>query len=374
MNKIIITLFSLVLFFSCKKELNDNFILKGKVDSSFNGKFVNVLAKNIENGETIYKDSVEIINGTFEIKGTQKDPIFAMIIIKDSKGNFDQTIQFSQFIIEPGLINLFTEKKDSMFSFKVSGSPTNDDMNAFVKSIEPKTKALQSLYEKMNTDENKDLFESQIKKLDYELKETADIYIKNNPKKSWSLLMISGKFNYRDSIEDIESLYHSLDNELRKTSLGKQVENVIIKRKKLANGQKAPDFNSKSNDGKDFNLMSSLGKKVTILDFWASWCGPCRNENPKLVKIYDKYKSQGLEIISYSIDDKETAWKTAIEKDQMTWKHASNLIGWKDEIALNYQIESIPTLFILDSQGVIVGKNFYGNDLEEKIIILLNNQ
>jgi thiol-disulfide isomerase/thioredoxin len=362
------------LFFSCKKELNDNFILKGKVDSSFNGKFVNVLAKNIENGETIYKDSVEIINGTFEIKGTQKDPIFAMIIIKDSKGNFDQTIQFSQFIIEPGLINLFTEKKDSMFSFKVSGSPTNDDMNAFVKSIEPKTKALQSLYEKMNTDENKDLFESQIKKLDYELKETADIYIKNNPKKSWSLLMISGKFNYRDSIEDIESLYHSLDNELRKTSLGKQVENVIIKRKKLANGQKAPDFNSKSNDGKDFNLMSSLGKKVTILDFWASWCGPCRNENPKLVKIYDKYKSQGLEIISYSIDDKETAWKTAIEKDQMTWKHASNLIGWKDEIALNYQIESIPTLFILDSQGVIVGKNFYGNDLEEKIIILLNNQ
>jgi hypothetical protein len=100
-----------------------------------------------------------------------------------------------------------------MFSFKVSGSPTNDDMNAFVKSIEPKTKALQSLYEKMNTDENKDLFESQIKKLDYELKETADIYIKNNPKKSWSLLMISGKFNYRDSIEDIESLYHSLDNE-----------------------------------------------------------------------------------------------------------------------------------------------------------------
>jgi thiol-disulfide isomerase/thioredoxin len=120
--------------------------------------------------------------------------------------------------------------------------------------------------------------------------------------------------------------------------------------------------------------MSSLGKKVTILDFWASWCGPCRNENPKLVKIYDKYKSQGLEIISYSIDDKETAWKTAIEKDQMTWKHASNLIGWKDEIALSYQIESIPTLFILDSQGVIVGKNFYGNDLEEKIIILLNNQ
>ena len=121
MNKIFITLFSLVLFFSCKKELNDNFILKGKVDSSFNGKFVNVLAKNIENGETIYKDSVEIINGTFEIKGTQKDPIFAMIIIKDSKGNFDQTSQFSQFIIEPGLINLFTEKKDSMFSFKVSG-------------------------------------------------------------------------------------------------------------------------------------------------------------------------------------------------------------------------------------------------------------
>jgi thiol-disulfide isomerase/thioredoxin len=149
------------------------------------------------------------------------------------------------------------------------------------------------------------------------------------------------------------------------------VQNVILKRKKLAIGQIAPDFKSKSDQGTDFNLSGSLGKKVTILDFWASWCGPCRMENPNLVKIYGKYHAAGLEIISYSLDKDENAWKTAIEKDQMTWKHASNLIGWEDGVAKTYQIQGVPTVFILDAQGAIIAKDLRGNELDAKIAELL---
>jgi thiol-disulfide isomerase/thioredoxin len=117
-------------------------------------------------------------------------------------------------------------------------------------------------------------------------------------------------------------------------------------------------------------LKESLGK-VTIVDFWASWCGPCRAENPNVVAIYNELHSKGLNIIGVSLDEDADKWKKAIAKDKLSWTQVSNLKGWKDPIAVQYNIEEIPSTFILDDKGNIVAKNLRGDELKTKIKELL---
>ena len=111
--------------------------------------------------------------------------------------------------------------------------------------------------------------------------------------------------------------------------------------------------------------------KVTIIDFWASWCGPCRAENPNVVAIYNELHSKGLNIIGVSLDEDASKWKAAIAKDKLTWTQVSNLKGWEDPIATAYKVDQIPATFILDAKGNIVAKNLSGEELKAKVIEIL---
>jgi thiol-disulfide isomerase/thioredoxin len=133
----------------------------------------------------------------------------------------------------------------------------------------------------------------------------------------------------------------------------------------------APNFSAKSPKGVETSLKQSLGK-VTLVDFWASWCKPCRMENPNVVKLYNEFHSKGLNIIGVSLDEDADEWKKAIIKDQLTWKQVSNLKGWQDPIARLYEVEQIPTTLLLDNSGKIVAKDLTGDLLRTKIIALLN--
>src|SRR3990167_3264257 len=141
----------------------------------------------------------------------------------------------------------------------------------------------------------------------------------------------------------------------------------MLEKKKV---DKAPNFSAKTIEGKTVSLKESLGK-VTIIDFWASWCGPCRAENPNVVELYNELHSKGLNIIGVSLDEDATKWKNAIAKDKLTWTQVSNLKGWKDPIALTYKVEEIPSTFILDAKGNIVARNLRGDDLKAKVKELL---
>jgi peroxiredoxin len=176
---------------------------------------------------------------------------------------------------------------------------------------------------------------------------------------------------------ELKKLFDGLDADIKKTKDGKELSETFAELEKQAKsianvgvGKVAPDFSAPNPEGKTISLKQSLGK-VTIVDFWASWCGPCRKENPSVVAMYNELHSKGLNVIGVSLDDDAAKWKEAIAADKLTWNHVSNLKKWDDPIAKQYGIASIPATFILDASGKIVAKDLRGDQLKAKVLELL---
>lgn len=144
------------------------------------------------------------------------------------------------------------------------------------------------------------------------------------------------------------------------------IEAELEKSKNFTVGGQAPDFTQKTPEGEDFSL-SNLRGKVVLLDFWASWCGPCRRENPNVVKMYKKYHDQGFDVLGVSLDRTKDKWLKAIEADGLEWNHVSDLKGWQNAVANEYGVRSIPSTFLLDREGKIVATNLRGPALEAKL-------
>jgi len=149
------------------------------------------------------------------------------------------------------------------------------------------------------------------------------------------------------------------------------VRSALEKAMRLSVGTEAPDFSQATPEGTDMKLSSLRGKYV-LIDFWASWCGPCRRENPNVVRLYNQYKEKGFEILGVSLDQSRDRWLQAIEADQLTWSHVSDLKGWGNEVAKMYEISSIPKTILLDPQGKIIAKDLRGPSLERMLAQLFN--
>ncbi len=149
-----------------------------------------------------------------------------------------------------------------------------------------------------------------------------------------------------------------------------EVKTTTSQAKMLNIGDKAPDFEGPTPEGKMLSLEEVKGK-YTLVEFWAAWCRPCRVENPKLVKVYEKYHDQGFNIIGVSLDRNKNSWQKAIEKDGLTWSHVSNLKFWQDPIARKYNVRFVPMNYLIDEEGVIVARNLRSASLERKLKELL---
>jgi len=209
--------------------------------------------------------------------------------------------------------------------------------------------------------------------LDELIEEKTDFeinFIKEHPNALISAFILQSALASKSLTQDeVSNMYDALAPEIKATKPGKSITEILEKDKATKIGVKAPNFSAPTPTGEKLALHDVLGK-VTVIDFWAAWCKPCRAENPNVVKMYNKYHEKGLNILGVSFDKDANAWKKAIEDDGLTWNHVSN-VQYFDEIAKLYNIRAIPATYILDENGIIVAKNLRGAALEEKVASML---
>jgi peroxiredoxin len=167
--------------------------------------------------------------------------------------------------------------------------------------------------------------------------------------------------------DELESMVNGLDTSLIALPDIKNLKERILTMKTVAVGQKAPDFTLNDPEGKPISLSSKFGPKLLLVDFWASWCGPCRQENPNVVKVYNQFHKKGFDIVGVSLDHEKADWVKAIKDDKLTWTHISDLQYWNSAAAKLYAVYGIPANFLLDEKGTIIGKNLRGDDLYKKV-------
>ncbi|GEC80182.1 TlpA disulfide reductase family protein [Flavobacterium aquatile] len=373
MKKLVLIAFLSTLLFSCSKAKDGEFILEGKAKGIANGKEVTLLRQDDSLG-MVPVDTVKVENEKFVFKGKVTEPQMHVIQIKNEK-------PISLYaIVESGEIEVVIDK-DSIQKSKVSGTYNNDEMQSFtdkrtefqkaIKDYEKKNQSKLDNAQKSNDEKTINQLKADYKVLQNNMKNYVIKYVEEHPKSYISVLIIYGMFNeIEPDLPKIEKYYNALDTTLKNHSEGKKILKVIKKLKSVDVGTKAPDFSAKSPEGKVISLKESLGK-VTIIDFWASWCKPCRMENPNVVALYNELHSKGLNIVGVSLDKDLDNWKQAIAKDGITWTQVSNLKEWSEPIALMYNVNSIPKTFILNKYGVVVAKDLTGKELKDKVTELL---
>jgi peroxiredoxin len=191
-----------------------------------------------------------------------------------------------------------------------------------------------------------------------------DEFIHEHPASLVSAYVLYRDYSYRLTADEIQSDIELLDPSLRNTPYVRVLEELIKTRRLVDTGKPAPDFTSFDPAGKPVKLSGLLGKGYLLIDFWASWCGPCRKENPNVVKAWLKYKDKGFDILGVSLDKSREGWLKAIEKDNLTWTHVSDLLYWDSQPAQLYGVRAIPSNVLIDKNGIIIKKNLRGKELE----------
>ncbi|WP_377189912.1 redoxin domain-containing protein [Mucilaginibacter ximonensis] len=325
-------------------------------------------------------DSAAINSGAFSFKGTIDAPMNAYLII-NKKGNGIRTsgLQVTNLYLENGVIKV--SSPDSLTNAKIQGGLINADnarLQAALKPVSDKIEAINKEYqaapaEKRNSKEFIEDIQKRYQGLMDEKKQASLAFAKANPNSLMSLFAIKNVQGATPDVAEIEPAFNALSAKVKSTKSGVEYATEIAKLKRLALGAMAPDFTQADTAGKQVSLHDFKGKYV-LVDFWASWCGPCRAENPNVVAAYGKYNAKGFNIIGVSLDQPgaKDKWLKAIHDDHLSWTQVSDLKFWKNDVAQLYSIQSIPQNFLVGPDGKIVAKNLRGEDLENKLKELLD--
>lgn len=336
----------------------------------------------LQNGAWKEVDSTEIKNGQFQFTGSVDEPQNAILAVRRNGATDSRRQRDAKgFFIENSKI--FFIGTDSILHANVTGSVAdleNNERESQIKPVTARIIALQNEFGKKTANgtyvkslQERKMAGDSIQKLVARNKEISLNFAESH------LNSFAGLYAYNMYVLDshfeaskVEPLYHRFSAELKSSPLGKRTAEKIEIGKRREAGAKATDFTQNDLDGKPFTLSTLRGKYV-LVDFWASWCGPCRAENPNVVKAYNELKSKNFEIVGVSLDypGGKAAWAEAVKKDGLPWIHVSDLKGWKNEVALMYGINSVPQNILIDPQGIIIAKNLRGEALTEKLKTLL---
>lgn len=339
--------------------------------------FLMITENSVEHIDTVYVNE----NNEFVFTGKIPSTARGVLAVAHEKINPAERANNEDVIfvyLEEG--ELTVTGKDSLMTAKVEGTPLNEDiqrLNAIGKEFGVKMQKINESYSEAM--EAKD-----IEKAGAIQKEYADLMVeKFNREKEFflnhtnslvSLDWLRGNVNVIQEKTLAKELFNKLSEDVKKSPAGKIYGNVLMQTKSADINAVAPDISAKQPSGEKLSLRSLRGQYV-LLDFWASWCGPCRKENPNLVKTFNAYKDKNFTILGYSLDGGNNAyesWISAIQKDGLVWHQISDLGGWNGLPIQLYGIKSVPTNFLIDPNGKIIAKDLRGEELNAKLKEILN--
>ena len=339
------------------------------------------------------KEPVFILNGT--VANSTKQVYMYQVIdgaleLTDSASVVDQKFSFLEKTITPQMVYLsldnskkipvFIENSEITIDFQgasadsmtVSGSNVQTEWESFQSEIAVFDEQLDSLYDAYYTaNEAKDEAEMERIGIEYDFADSTKRaaiknYVNSNPKSYITPYLITKYLLYSSELEDIMVLTENLDESISNSVYIETINRRIEDLEKTKVGATIPDFTQNDKDGNPISITDLRGQYV-LVDFWASWCGPCRAENPNVVEAYQKYKDNGFTVIGVSLDDNKENWLKAIKDDKLDWYHVSDLQGWKNQVAQDFGVKSIPFSILIDKEGVILGKNLRGEELQQTL-------
>ncbi len=313
---------------------------------------------------TMVQDGVAVLNGA----------VTAPSVYYIGLANTDKKIMF--FLENAEIV--VTGNADSLKSVAISGSATHDEYKVLQAKLDSLQKTGMEMYQRYQTlmqegktataDSLMPLIDQYFESID----QTQKDYIVAHPASAVSPYLLSRIF-YSMEAEELDGFLQKFDPKLANDNAIIMLTERVQKLKAVAVGMTAPDFTMNDQDENPIKLSDVYAKnQYTLVDFWASWCGPCRRENPNVVAVFNSYKDKGFGVFGVSLDNSKEKWVEAIQNDQLTWPHVSDLKGWKNEAAGMYAVNSIPANLLLDQSGKIIARNLREEKLREKIAELLD--
>jgi len=370
-KSIIIYLLCLLAASSCKQD--QTFTLEGKI-GDLNDPAMIYFSYFWDNVE--YTDSAILVNGNFSFKGEIDCPVQSRLVLDYTGEGMRRAMRDGNVFflyLENGKVKL--QSPDLLQNIVFINSKINDENEKYLEVIGGKSQDLSAgvneKFAKATQEQRADTafmnsLNEEYRRLLDQRREKQLLFAKDNPNSFISIVAMSEAVSSNFDVDEIEPLFLAIDAKHRETSAGKAFAQRIEAVKTIVVGKKAPDFTQNDPEGNPVKLSDFLGKYV-LIDFWASWCGPCRQENPNLVKAYAEYKDKGFEILGVSLDNKDgkEAWLTAIEKDGLTWPQVSDLNYWSNAVALMYGVRAIPQNHLIDPEGIILANNLRGEALDD---------
>ena len=346
---------------STEANKTEGFVINGNVQGLGN-EDVNLI--DARTGQLVQKTTAR--EGVFTFKGSVPAPGPYVVVFGKIKDD-PKTQQSLFFFLENAPVKVSGSKSD-LKNLKVEGSLSQKDFAVFQQTFAPVFNNLNKVVTQINNapEEKKQALMKQYTDALQRLQSEMEKFITARRSSYVSLYVVSATMQAAESVADVEKRYNLLSENLRNSSWGKEIAAYISTAKVGAVGTEAIDFTQNDVNDKPVALSSFRGKYV-LVDFWASWCRPCRMENPNVVKVYNKFKDKNFTVLGVSLDQQKDSWVQAIAKDKLTWTHVSDLQFWNNAAAQLYHVQSIPQNFLIDPSGKIVAKDLRGEELEKKL-------